>query len=143
MGESRPAEDVNLFDESMETYGGKEYVFNVNPLPQCGTKVVVTSAGQIVDPISFGDFIRHACRCPTGVKTASILFDYHQTLPEFGRLSAVGDAVQSNDLSRLPAGLQLGATLPEGAIVGFVVRNNEDGTCEALKVIWFAEPINT
>ena len=66
MGESRPAEDVNLFDESMETYGGKEYVFNVNPLPQCGTKVAGTSEGQIADPISFGDFIRHACRCPTG-----------------------------------------------------------------------------
>ena len=130
---------LNLFDQAMLTYGGKNWTFCLNDEPQPSRK----QAAEIENPISFSDFLLHACRPPGGVKTVSVLFDYHRSVPEFGLVDKVYKAIKDDSLETLPAQMKMGGPLPPGCKLGCVIHNNEDGTYTVLKIMHFAGPLNT
>jgi len=131
---------TNLFDEAMAKIGGKEWSFIENTFPQLGW----LKEDDIEDPITFEDFLRDATRKPGKTKSASILFDYHKCIPEFGMINHLAEHLaQGKDGSALPAVLRPRAPLPKDCRLGAIVRNAEDGTYEALMVYWFDDPLPT
>ena len=85
---------LSLFDQAMMKYEGKNWTFCMNDAPEQYRKV----AADIEDPISFADFTRDACRQPGNIKSASVLMDYHSSVPEFGLIENVFDFNQGQTL---------------------------------------------
>ena len=129
---------ADLFNEAYRQYSGKDFNFSLEPLPTCG----LIKEGDIEEAITFKDFVRYACREPQGVKSCSLIFDYHLSIPEFGSLHQVGRNIEAGSFANLPPPLRPKVALPDGAKMGAVIKNNEDGTCEALKVIWLAQKMD-
>ena len=126
---------ANLLESTMELVGGKEWSFEALVVPQMGH---VPSA-EIENPITMEDFLSSACRRCDGIRTATLMFDFHPKVPEFGGFARLGELIQQGEIQDLPAPLALDGNLPPRAKMGIIVHNLEDGTMNVLKILHFAD----
>ena len=126
----------SLFDEAAEKYGGKEWTYSVNPLPQCGNK----REEDMEDAITAQQFLQAACRSPYGVRTAALVVDVVRDVPEFGALSKIGILISDGQINKLPPLLRPQGELPKGAKLCVLLQNKGDGTVDAIKTIVFESP---
>ncbi|CAE7418696.1 unnamed protein product [Symbiodinium microadriaticum] len=125
---------ANLLESTMELVGGKEWSFEALAVPQMGH----VASTEIDNPITMDNFLSSACRrCE--VRTATLMFDFHPKVPEFGGLARLGELIQQGEISDLPAPLSLNGNLPARAKMGIIVHNLEDGTMHVLKILHFTE----
>ena len=62
-----------------------------------------------------------------------VLFDAHASMVEFGRASAVGDAVARGHVADLPEPIQFRKPLPPAAKVEIIISNLGDGLVDVVK----------
>ena len=115
--------DDNLFDLAMVVVGGLEWVYGISALPQCGRR----DKANITEPITTETFLRDACRALVGVKTVSQLIDYHRRVPELCGMQTLGDLIAEGRLDGLPVPLRPVVPFLDGAKLGLININNEDG----------------
>ena len=129
----------NLFDEVMQSYASKAWMFEMLDAPKCGMK----EDDDIESPLSMTEFQRVAGRAASEAKTTAMLFDVQRNLPESGSFAAIGRAAKDNKLEDLPAELRPQTGFPDDAKLGMILHNNQDGTYDALSVIHFKESVPT
>ncbi len=128
---------ANIFDEAMATVGGVGFIFQA--LAAC--TVEVKTPDSIEDAITIEDFVRHALRPINGVKSVQLVVELVRDIPE-EPLGELATRFSSASWAALPEALRWTVeALPEGAKAGLVIRNNDDGTLTALRLVMFASPI--
>ena len=130
-----PEPMANLLESTMELVGGKEWSFEALAVPHIGH----VPSTEIDNPITMDNFLSSACRRCEGVRSATLMFDFHPKVPEFGGLARLGELIQQGEISDLPAPLSLNGNLPARAKMGIIVHNLEDGTMHVLKILHFTE----
>ena len=126
---------ADLLEATMELVGGKEWSFEALAVPQMGH----VPSTDINKPITMENFLSNACRRCDGIRTATLMFDFHPKVPEFGGLARLGELIQQGEIHDLPAPLSLNGNLPARAKMGIIVHNLEDGTMHVLKILQFAD----
>lgn len=134
---------ADLFDNAMESVGGKDWSWSLLPLPAVGLRKAGDGLDDIEDPVAMGDYVASAMRLANGVKSAYMVAQYVASFPEEGQCVTIGRAVENGKDEDLPACLRLpeGQTLPVNSKVGIVVQCGGDGTMCAIKTITFDKPM--
>ncbi|CAE7706170.1 unnamed protein product [Symbiodinium necroappetens] len=126
---------ANLLESTMELVGGREWSFEALAVLQMGH----VPSTEIENPITMENFLSSACRRCDGIQTATLMFDFHPKVPEFGRFARLGELIHQGKIQDLHVPLSLNGNLPAHAKLGIIVHNLEDSTVNVLKILHFAD----
>ena len=93
----------------MAKYGGKSKALRALQSPTSGSK----SEETIEDPVSLPDFVAGVCRTVNSMASVTILFDVQMSVPDFGPLNQVADAVTHSDTAAFPDSIRPPRDLPD------------------------------
>ena len=110
---------ANLLESTMELVGAKEWSFEALAVPQMGH----VPSTEIENPITMENFLSSACRRCDGIRTTTLMFDFHPQVPQFGGFARLGELIQQGEIQDLPAPLSLNGNLPPRAKLGSIVHN--------------------
>ena len=71
---------------SMELVRGREWSFEALAVPQMGH----VPSTEIENPITMENFLSSACRRCDGIRTTTLMFDFHPQVPQFGGFRSLG-----------------------------------------------------
>ena len=129
------------FDDAVAAFGGSDWVYT---WPLESPDVRRKTEGDIDNPISILTFQSAALRPPGNVRTVWAATQVLHNVPEFGNLTAVGEAIKQKRYGELPDVLRPadGVAMPDGANLGVVICNKNDGTMDIVKTLLFEKPVH-
>ena len=125
-------------DEGIAQVADRNYQVRVLPQPSI-------FANDSVEHVCVPDFLEGVSRPldTKNVKSASIIFDAHISIPECGSACSIGNYVAQGKFAEVPPPLRFASIPPETSKVDIIIHNTGDGCVNVLKVIYLEKSVSS